>query len=72
METKKQVEDSVEETKIQNTSGYYVAPNTTKDMKPGKSHRTQLEIDDHKYHNTTLNGKAGLLYEVKLRIETEK
>lgn len=72
METKKQIEEPVEETVTQNTSGYYVAPSTTKDVKPGKSHRTQLEIDDHKYHNDTLNGKAGLLYEVGSRDEDER
>ena len=72
METKKQMEEAVEEPKMQNTSGYYVAPSTTKDMKPSKSHRTQLEISDHKYHNDTLNGKAGLLYEVGLRDEDER
>lgn len=72
METKKQMEEAVEEPKMQNTSGYYVAPSTTKDMKPSKSHKTQLEIGDHKYHNDTLNGKAGLLYEVGLRDEDER
>lgn len=67
METRKQAEAPVheeDEGKLQNTSGYYVPP-STRSLKPGKSHSTQLEIDDHKYHNSTLNGKAGLLYEVE-------
>lgn len=80
METKRQVEQVQEQSqsieRVENTSGYYIDPSShagnTKRDGVGRSqttYTTQLEVDDHKYHNDTLHGKAGLLYEVGRRME---
>lgn len=83
METKRQVEQVQEQSqsieRVENTSGYYIDPSShagnTKRDGVGRSqttYTTQLEVDDHKYHNDTLHGKAGLLYEVGRRRRMER
>ena len=69
METRKQVqrEPEKEPAKLASTDGYYVTPSNGSQAGIGRSQKTyttQLEVGDHKYHNDTLHGKAGLLYEV--------
>ena len=63
METRQQVEKKPEVEQPKNTGEYYVSP-TRNTTLPTKSHTTQWDEEEHKYHNDTLNGKASLLYEV--------
>ena len=69
METRRQVqrEPEKEPAKLTSTNGYYVTPSNGSQAGVGRSQKTyttQLDVVDHKYHNDTLHGKAGLLYEV--------
>ena len=73
METRRQVEREPEKkpekepAKLVSTNGYYVSPASGSQTGIGRSQKTyttQLEVGEHRYHNDTLHGKAGLLYEV--------
>lgn len=70
METRQQVEKKPEVEQPKNTGEYYVSP-TRNTTLPTKSHTTQWDEEEHKYHNDTLNGKASLLYEVGVWRESE-
>ena len=69
IETRRQVQQEPEKEppKLTSANGYYVTPSSESQAGIGRSQKTyttQLDVSDHKYHNDTLHGKAGLLYEV--------
>lgn len=60
---KKSVVEKEVQPRVENTSGYYLAP--TKDTPAQSKQKSQsASVDVHVYKNNTLNGKANAVYEV--------
>ena len=60
---KKAVVEKEVQPRVENTSGYYLAP--TKDTPAQSKQKSQsASVDAHVYKNNTLNGKANAVYEV--------
>lgn len=69
--TKKPVSQEVEqEPRAVNTSGYYLEP--SKDTPSQSVQKSQsVDLSSHVYKNDTLNGKANVVYEVRIEIVVE-